>query len=96
MAAAKSVAEALSFLADNRFDLIVSDYLMPSGTDLDLIESATETSTPFVLLTGVGGAGDLDDDRAAEVDAHLTKPVSSAGLAEVVHRLIGRTALGGG
>ena len=90
VASATSVAEALSLFGDKRFDLIVSDYMMPSGTGLDLIDRARETSTPFILLTGVGGVGELNDSRAADVDAHLTKPVSSADLAEVVLRLVMR------
>ena len=91
--AATTVAEALAVWDENRFDLIVSDYQLPLRTGLDLIPRATESSTPFILLTGIGGAGNLNDDRAGQVDAHLTKPVSSTDLAEVVNRLTGRTEI---
>lgn len=89
--AASDVPEASASIVASAFDLVVSDYLMPSGTGLDLVEM---TECPFILLTGFGDEGNLDDARAELVDAHLTKPVSSTELAEAVHRCC--SALAGG
>jgi len=64
-------------------DIVLSDYLMPIETGLDLLESL-ETPPPFVLLTGIGEADELDDPRVSEVTRFLTKPVQSAELIDVL------------
>lgn len=81
---AADAPEAIALFDASPFDLIVADYQMPRGTGLDIAEVTTATGVPFILLTGFGGHGNLDDDRLELVDAHLTKPVSSAELAEVI------------
>lgn len=88
---ATGVAEASELLAqsnDVRFDVIVSDYLMPDGTGLDLLEVAARrrghSHTPFVLLTGVATIDELHDHRVASVAAFVTKPVSSSELMDVI------------
>ncbi len=86
---AADVPEAAEFLTAGDFDLIVTDYQMPSGTGLDLVEAARAANIPFILLTGIGGEGNLDDDRADLIDVHLTKPVSSSDLADAVNRVLG-------
>lgn len=85
---AADVPEAAERIASMPFDLIVSDYLMPSGTGLDLAAQAEASGIPFILLTGFGQEGDLVDERAALVDLHLTKPVSSAQLAAAVSTFV--------
>ncbi len=86
---AADVPEAAELLTAGDFDLIVTDYQMPSGTGLDLVEAAKAADIPFILLTGIGGEGNLDDDRADLIDVHLTKPVSSSDLADAVNRVLG-------
>lgn len=94
---ADDVPAAREQLASHHFDLVVSDYQMPSGTGLDLLADLQDhlAPAPFVLLTGVGGEDNLDDDRVGSVDAHLVKPVSSAELAQVVDGLMAREPVPG-
>ena len=79
---ADSAADALEQLNED-VDAIVCDYLMPEQTGLDLLEilgsdaSPVEECPPFVLLTGIGEAADLDDERAEGLAGYLTKPVRS-------------------
>jgi len=49
-----SAAEALDLLRTRPYDLIVSDYEMPGGTGLELLERVLQVhpDLPFVLLTG--------------------------------------------
>jgi PAS domain S-box-containing protein len=49
---AGSVSEASSILDSEKFDIIVSDYLLGDGTAIDILNSVK--TTPIVLITGVG------------------------------------------
>ena len=93
VADATGVSEAIEYLVgiDGQLvDIIVSDYLMADGTGLDLLEEVQQhdalASLPFVLLTGVATADELDDRRVDRVSAFVTKPVSSGELIEVIGR----------
>jgi len=59
-AMAESVAAARKSLADNEFDIILADYMLPDGTAFDVLESAKHI--PFVFITGAG-------DEAVAVEA---------------------------
>ena len=93
---ATDAPEAIDLLRTGGFDLVVSDYQMPNGTGLELAEAADEARIPFILLTGVGGHGSFDDDRLRLIDAHLTKPVSTRELGEVVGMVLGPAARASG
>ena len=92
---AVDVASAALVLEDQTFDAIVCDYMMPDGTGLDLLERLTdmlgESCPPFVLLTGVSEADELDDERVALTSSYLTKPVQSDELLAVVQGLLDAT-----
>jgi CheY-like chemotaxis protein len=50
---ARSAAEALALLKEKRFDIIVSDYLMPEMNGLEFFQEARKDyKIPFILLTG--------------------------------------------
>lgn len=89
---AESAAEALEMITAD-VEAIVCDYLMPEQTGLDLLEilgtdeSRVEACPPFVLLTGIGEADDLDDDRASGLSGYLTKPVRSDELIASIEAL---------
>ncbi len=91
---AVSVDAAIATMADIGDDVecIVCDYLMPGANGLDLLESLTDDATrrcpPFVLLTGVSEADELEDERVALASAYLTKPVQSDELLAVVAKVL--------
>ena len=85
---AESVASALSALDGTPVDAVISDYVMPGGSGLDLLDAMPDTGIPFVLLTGVMEIGELDDPRVDAVSAYLTKPFASHELQELLERLV--------
>ena len=86
---ASDVPTALELIQSSPFELVVADYLMPSGTGLELAEAAIESGAAFILLTGFASDTTIDDPRVGLVHAHLTKPASSHELAEAVTQAIG-------
>ena len=80
---ADDVPAATEILRTGSFDLVVSDYNMPSGTGLELARQAKARGIPFILLTGFSYEDDFESDPHL-VPVHLTKPVSSADLALAV------------
>lgn len=83
---AANVQAARKHLETDDFDIIISDYLMPDATGLELLADAA--GRPFVLLSGVIERGDVTDPRLSDVTAHLTKPVSTEELRSVVMSLL--------
>ena len=49
---ADSVSQAQSILGSERFDVVISDYLLGDGTAFDILDLVK--STPFILVTGTG------------------------------------------
>lgn len=57
---ASSVSQARDALNAQRFDIVISDYMLGDGTALDILESVK--NTPFIFVTGVG-----DEELAVKV-----------------------------
>lgn len=83
------VDEAISVFGPG-FDIVISDFEMPGGSGLDLLEqiAATEHQPHFVLLTGHQERTEFADERIDKVDGFLTKPVSSHALSSCVEGLL--------
>jgi DNA-binding NtrC family response regulator len=88
--ATEDLATARLAAAAATFDVVLADYDLPDGPGLDLIELTAPTAgrTRFVLVTGHSHQDDLDDVRAGDADAYLTKPVASRTLADCMERLL--------
>jgi two-component system, OmpR family, phosphate regulon response regulator OmpR len=73
--AARDAAHARSLLEGLEFDIIVLDVMMPGEDGLQLTASLRETmSTPILLLTARGDAGDRIEGLEAGADDYLPKP----------------------
>lgn len=80
--------EALDVLEADPVAMVLCDQEMPSMTGLELrARLGSEFATPFVLLTGYAEADELTFDGSG-IDGWLTKPASSADLAETIHRFL--------
>lgn len=79
--AVDSGKEALARFAAGRYDVVLTDLLMPDMSGLELVEELRriDPAAPMILLTGAGGAAVSTDARG---DGVLTiyKPVSLAKL----------------
>ncbi len=84
---AGSGAEALSLMmTDDSFDLLVTDYLMPSMTGVELIGRVREMHPhmPAVIASGYTDVADQGDIPGA---VRLAKPFTSAKMNEVLRRV---------
>jgi len=81
---ADDVAAASELDSVPGLDLVISDFAMPGGTGLDLLTHLRRQHqrVPFVIMTGLVEHADL-----ADVDASLTKPVSTRALIDCLRRL---------
>lgn len=83
-----SVAVA-TFRADpQRFDLVLTDEVMPNMTGTELAEALHEVrpDLPIVLMTGYTGPVEMERVRAAGVSDVLKKPLLSAAIAQCLAR----------
>lgn len=81
-------AEAAALFVAGDVDLVVSDQEMPGMTGTELrARLGDDLGCPFVLLTGFATEDEFGADDLAGVDAYLTKPLTSAAIAELLDRL---------
>lgn len=89
---ADDLQPAVTEVGTSLFSLIISDYSMPGGTGLQLLDrlrdgSFQEQRPQFVLVTGI-----VDDPasggRFDAVDAYLTKPISTRALRACLHDVL--------
>jgi CheY-like chemotaxis protein len=79
--------EALGLFTPGRFDLVITDYLMPvmKGDELAGNLKRLAPSEPILMITG--SAGELEGIQAS-VDALLKKPFGLEDLRQAVARLL--------
>jgi len=85
-----SSAQALAAFRDDpaRFDLLLTDEIMPeiSGTDLAAAAHRIRPEMPIILVTGHGGPAGAERLQAAGIRELLRKPLLSADLARALAR----------
>lgn len=76
---AESGEEALALLSDRAFDLVLSDWVMPGMSGIELCkrfrEQGSETYVYFILLTSKSEVEDVTRGLAAGADDFLSKPI---------------------
>jgi signal transduction histidine kinase/CheY-like chemotaxis protein len=85
----KSAAALAAFRADpDRFDLVLTDEIMPEMTGSELASALHEIrpDLPIILMTGHGGPVKSRGPRAAGIREVLKKPLLSADLAQGLAR----------
>ena len=89
---AESVKTALQAVAQEGFDLLVSDIGLPDGSGEDLIRQLREKghNLPGIALSGYGMQQDIERSRAAGFQVHLIKPVSPQQLQTTIDQLINK------
>ncbi|HET9945173.1 MAG TPA: response regulator [Actinomycetes bacterium] len=89
---ADSLGSALAACRHDRFDVVLTDYLMPDGSGLDLLAALGDADgrPKVVLVTGTSTRADLRDARVDGVDAYITKPFRRRELLACVEELLVR------
>jgi DNA-binding response OmpR family regulator len=86
--AASSVPEALRHIADETFDVLITDLHMPEAGDGFTVVSAMRHSQPHALTMLVSGYPDVESAMAAillEADEVLVKPFEVGRLTDLIH-----------
>jgi CheY-like chemotaxis protein len=86
---AEGGAEALSAVADEPIDVVVTDLRMPEMDGFDLIRTlrARHPNLPIVAASGVAD-GRTDEALDAGADAFLAKPFSAEKLQSTLHEVL--------
>jgi two-component system response regulator AtoC len=92
---ARSGEEALTVLANNRFDLVISDLKMLGISGLELVERIKNASphTSLVLVTGHGSVDSAIAAMKIGVEDYLTKPFGSEELNIIVEKIFEKREL---
>ncbi|ALI02182.1 two-component system response regulator ZraR [Pseudomonas sp. FW306-02-F02-AA] len=83
---ARNVGEARSLLAQERFDLCLTDMRLPDGTGLELVQhiQLTHPYVPVAMITAYGSLDTAINALKAGAFDFLTKPVNLTRLRELV------------
>ena len=84
-----SDSEALSMLAPQRFNVVISDFNMPGTSGLELLNKIRQDhrETILVLITGYGTDA-LEEEVHRLGIGYITKPFEPSHLAQIIHGLI--------
>ncbi|MBA3709103.1 MAG: response regulator [Planctomycetes bacterium] len=86
---ARTVADAVARVAERVPELLISDIGLPDGSGLDLMRRLRSEHPELrgIVISGYGGAEDIDDSRRAGFSRHLTKPFNDRALQEAIERV---------
>ena len=86
---AGDIAQATGMLANEAFDLMISDLGLPDGTGHQLMHKIRASGSPLraIALSGYGQEEDVKRSSEAGFSAHLVKPVDAEALLETVEGL---------
>lgn len=95
--AAENLEEGRQLLAENEFDLLVSDLGLPDGSGAELMrEIKTSSVMPGIALSGFGTESDSAASLEAGFVAHFTKPVGTQHLKAAIDQISRAKALSSG
>lgn len=86
--------EAVDLLKNNRYDLVILDYMMPIYTGLEIIEKLriaeanTDDHTKILMLSAKSQAYEQEKIIQAGADYFMAKPFSPMNLLELVEEIL--------
>src|ERR1700741_658325 len=86
---AENAEEAISKITDEKFDLIISDIMMPGISGLSLVSillSVHLCNTPIIAMSALGSKTLLDAAYEAGVNDFLLKPFTTESLSEKINK----------
>ncbi|MFZ5812185.1 MAG: HDOD domain-containing protein [Thermodesulfobacteriota bacterium] len=92
VATASNGVEAMERLRKENYRLVILDIRMPLRGGLDVLRelTASGSTTPVLVLTGLAGPEELAEAKALGAAGHLTKPFQIDSLMREIRRLLGQ------
>lgn len=90
---AMSAVEAMNFLEEEDYDLLLLDVMMPEVSGFDMLTHLREKEKdipPVVFLTARVTQADRAQGEDLGAAAYLTKPAKRGDLLDVVKKIVGR------
>ncbi|MCA9194087.1 MAG: response regulator [Planctomycetales bacterium] len=83
--------DAIEFIANNSYDLIVTDWNMPEYTGLDVVRAARAAGQhcPIIMQTTVSDRGNVMLAIQAGVNDYVLKPFSKEEISEKMEQYVG-------
>jgi DNA-binding NtrC family response regulator len=83
-----SASEAMEQLAQDKFDILLSDVAMPGPTGFELLRHAKQNfpDMAVIMMTGYGEAYTVKEALLNGADEYLTKPFKSQEISLIVER----------
>ncbi len=88
--------EALSMLAEKKFDIVISDIKMPEMNGFELLQAIKRDypATAVIMMTAYGDTYSVKDALLLGADEYVTKPFQSQEIALMVERTYWRIVSG--
>ncbi|MEW6377120.1 MAG: response regulator [Thermodesulfobacteriota bacterium] len=79
---------AIRYVKENRYDLIVTDYMMPNMNGIDLLKRIKMDNPQLSILVISGSGVGEPFFREAGADAFLTKPLDLSSMKILVEKIL--------
>jgi CheY-like chemotaxis protein len=91
---AANTPDTLTLLADQEFDLIISDYLMPGGGGREVLRFLRDNNRDIavIMITGLADEQLFQELTSIGVDRCLSKPFRLATLLETIDEIMAERA----
>lgn len=86
-------SDAIAKLHDQKFDIVITDLMMPKGDGFDVADEIEKLDNPPKILVVTGGGDQMSPHAAikinkSHIDRMLVKPVSHEALLDAIKRLL--------
>ncbi|HDM76625.1 MAG TPA: response regulator [Deltaproteobacteria bacterium] len=84
-----NVREALDFISEGGFDILITDYYMPQSSGLDLLKQLRQNSLalPVIMMTGYADKKLVTDAKHHYCDAFIEKPFTLDTLVKTIQKV---------